>query len=234
MGIFSRLRRGVKSKANAAIDKMVDPEKELDMAIVELEEQKKKALQELLSYKSTAKQMEQDMAAHQQRADDWEKRAMEAVKAGNDALAKDALRKHKEELTQVQNIRRDRDEAAGYAIELNRSRKRAETKLQTLKLKKGTLATQIALARGGDNPFSTENELWDKLERAEEKIDSEAIEAEVDAAMKGEELATDTPQLSDADVESRLLEAGHSDADSALAELKSKMAAEADNKKLTS
>ena len=76
MGIFSRIKNGAKSKANAAIDKMVDPEKELDMAILELEEQRKDALRELLSYKTTAKQMEQDMARHKEKADAWEKKAI--------------------------------------------------------------------------------------------------------------------------------------------------------------
>jgi len=61
MGWFSRMKKGVKSKANAAIDKMVDPEKELDKAIMELEEQRKQAIEELISYKATAKQMEQDI-----------------------------------------------------------------------------------------------------------------------------------------------------------------------------
>ena len=41
MGIFGRMKRAVKSKANAAVDKMIDPAKELDMAILELEEQQK-------------------------------------------------------------------------------------------------------------------------------------------------------------------------------------------------
>ena len=44
----------------------------------------------------------------------------------------------------------DRDEIAGHAIELNRSRKMLETKLQALKLRKGTLSTQLAVARSAD------------------------------------------------------------------------------------
>ena len=37
MGIFSRIKGGISARANAAIDKAVDPAKELDMAILELE-----------------------------------------------------------------------------------------------------------------------------------------------------------------------------------------------------
>jgi len=71
MGIFKRMKDGISSKANAAIDKAIDPEKELEMAILELEEGRKKALQELISYKATARQMEDEIAKYKERAEGW-------------------------------------------------------------------------------------------------------------------------------------------------------------------
>ena len=44
MGIFSRIKTGISSKANAALDKAIDPEKEIDMAILDLEEGRKEAI----------------------------------------------------------------------------------------------------------------------------------------------------------------------------------------------
>ncbi len=231
MGIFSRMKKGIKSKANAAIDKASDPEKELEIAIMELEEQRKNAIQELLSYKTTAKQMEKDIARAQEKAEAWEKKAKAAVKAGNDELAKNALKERRYWLAEAEKIRRDHDEAAGYAIELNRSRKKAETKLQILKLKKGTMATQIAAARSGStSPFGHDNELFEKFARAEERIDEEAIQAEVAAAMDGEDV-DGAPISSTADVAAEP-EPGAGDADFALAELKAKMAVAKEKKKL--
>jgi phage shock protein A len=46
MGIFSKIKQGISSKANAALDKAIDPEKEVEMAILELEDGRKKALAE--------------------------------------------------------------------------------------------------------------------------------------------------------------------------------------------
>src|SRR5690348_15573153 len=149
MGIFGRMKRAAKSKANAAIDKMIDPAKELDMAILELEEQQTNARKELLAYKTSAKQMEKDIAALEEKAKHWEQRAVQAVRKGDDALAMECLKEQKNCVTQAAAAKRDRDEAAGYAVELNRSRKKVETQLQILKLKKGTMATQIAAARSG-------------------------------------------------------------------------------------
>jgi len=188
MGIFSKIKGGISSKANAAIDKAIDPAKELDMAILELEEGRKKALAELLSYKTTAKTLDQDIAKQKARAAEWEKKAMTALRAGDEGLAREALKEKKAAETEAAKIERDKHEAASYAIQLNKSRKEFETKLQVLKLRKGTLATQIAAARSaGGDAFGNDSSVWDKFQRAEERIDAEAIESEVDAAMRGEE-----------------------------------------------
>jgi phage shock protein A len=225
MGIFSKIKNGISSKANSALDKAIDPEKELDMAILELEDGRKKAMQELLSYKTTAKQMDQEIEKQKGRIAEWEKRAMTAVKAGNDDAAREALRQKKAAELELAKIEHDKHEAASYAIQLNRSRKEFETKLQMLKLRKGTLATQIAAARSaGGDAFGNDSSVWDKFQRAEERIDQEAIETEVDAAMRGED--ADAAML-DAKLAALPAPDGPEDA---LAKLKAKMLADKEAK----
>ena len=222
MGIFSRIKNGISSKANAALDKAIDPEKELDMAILELEEGRKKALAELVTYKATAKQLENDIEKHRNKAAEWERRAMMAVKAGDDEAARVALREKKLAEQEAAKIERDKHEAASYAIQLNKSRKEFETKLQMLKLRKGTLATQIAAARSaGGDAFGNDSSVWDKFKAAEDRIDQEAIETEVDAAMRGEDAEA---QILDAKLAA--LPAGPDGPEDPLAKLKEKMAAD--------
>ncbi|HEY4057021.1 MAG TPA: PspA/IM30 family protein [Kofleriaceae bacterium] len=228
MGIFGRIKQGIKSTANAAIDKAIDPEKELEMAIIELEEGRKKALAELVSYKATAKNMDNDIEKHKKKAEEWEKRAMLAVKAGDDEAAKIALREKKSSEQEMAKIERDKHEAAGYAIQLNKSRKEFETKLQMLKMRKGTLATQIAAARSaGGDAFGNDSSVWDKFARAEDRIDREVIETEVDAAMRGEDA------IAASQLDSKILAAASkddqlqlTDGSDPLAQLKAKMDAE--------
>jgi phage shock protein A len=228
MGIFSKIKGGISSKANAALDKAIDPAKELDMAILDLEEGRKKAMQELLSYKTTAKQMDQEIEKQDARIAEWERRAMVAVKAGNDDAAREALRQKKAAQIERAKIERDKHEAASYAIELNKSRKTFETKLQMLKLRKGTLATQIASARSASgDAFGNDGSVWDKFARAEERIDAEAIESEVDAAMRGEE--GDALAL-DAKLAALPAAGGPEGPDDALAKLKQKMIADKEAK----
>ncbi len=226
MGIFSRIGK----RANAALDKAIDPEKEIEMAILELEEGRRAALQELISYKATAKQMEQELEKFRERAAMWEKKAMLAVRAGDDEAAKAALRERKHCLVEIVKIERDRDEAAGYAIQLNNSRKEFEVKLQMLKLRKGTLATQLAAARSGSgDAFGNDTEVWDKFERAEQRIDAAVIESEVDSAMRGDAAA-------DHALDAQILAAqagpqlASGDAGDPLEQLKAKMAEQKANK----
>jgi phage shock protein A len=226
MGIFSKIKNGISSKANSALDKAIDPEKELDMTILELEDGRKKAMQELLSYKTTAKQMDQEIEKQKARIAEWEKRAMTAVKAGSDDAAREALRQKKSAELELVKIERDKHEAASYAIQLNKSRKEFETKLQMLKLRKGTLATQIAAARSaGGDAFGNDSSVWDKFQRAEERIDQEAIETEVDAAMRGED--ADAMAL---DAKLAALPAVPDGPEDALARLKAKMLADKEAK----
>ncbi len=189
MGIFGRIKTGISSKANAALDRAIDPEKEIEIAIMELEEGKKKALAELVSYKATAKTLQNDLDKYKTRATEWERRAMVAVRAGDDEAAKIALKEKKAAESEAVKIERDMHEAASYAITLNKSRKEFETKLNILKMRKGTLATQIASARSaGGDVFGNDSSVWDKFKEAEDRIDSEVIESEVDSAMRGEEI----------------------------------------------
>src|SRR5688572_3966856 len=189
MGIFSKIKQGISSKANAALDKAIDPEKEIEMAILELEDGRKKALAELISYKATAKQMDNDLEKYKAKIAEWERRAMVAVRAGDDDAARLALKEKKAAEIEYAKIERDKHEAASYAIQLNKSRKEFETKLQMLKLRKGTLATQIAAARSaGGDAFGNDTSVWDRFKAAEDRIDSEAIETEVDMSMRGEDM----------------------------------------------
>lgn len=232
MGIFGRMKRAIKSKANAAIDKAIDPAKELEMAIIDLEAQQKAALKELLSYKASAKAMEKDIAALEEKVATWERRAMVAVRKGDDGLARECLREKKNGEAELERLRGDRNEANGYAAELNRSRKQLETRLQLLKLKKGTMATQIAAARSGTgNAFGLSNAPFERMDKAEEKIDNDAIAAEAGAELDAEGAGRPPAVASEEAFDAALLAAGgdpeaEASGEDPLTQLKAKMEAE--------
>tara|TARA_R110002096_G_scaffold292224_1_gene486568 strand:+ start:127520 stop:128218 length:699 start_codon:yes stop_codon:yes gene_type:complete len=223
MGIFKKMRGAVSSKANSALDRAIDPAKEIDIIILDMETQYRHAMKELIRYKADAKLMENSATEEQTRAATWEKRAMIAIKQGDDETAKECLQRKRKSEIEVTKIKRDQAEAAGYAAELNASRKKLDAKLRMLKLKKGTLANQIAAARsGGTDVFSQSDELFDKLEEAERQIDQDIFEQEAAAELDGEAAANMA-------LEAALLKASEHDTgvmpgeEDPLAQLKAKM-----------
>ena len=96
MGIFARLATLIKSNLNDLISKSEDPEKMLNQVVVDMANQlidaKKQVAVSIADEKRLAKQTEQEAA----NAAEWERRAMLAIKAGDDALAKEALSRKKE------------------------------------------------------------------------------------------------------------------------------------------
>lgn len=96
MSIFGRLARLIKSNINDMISRSEDPEKMLHQIIVDMNAQlleaKKQVATTIADEKRLGKQVEQERAI----TNDWEKRAMLAVRAGDDNLAREALARKKE------------------------------------------------------------------------------------------------------------------------------------------
>src|ERR1700678_3671690 len=88
MGIFSRLAKLIQSNLNDLISRSEDPEKMLNQLV----EAKKQVASSIADEKRLAKQFETE----QGNAQEWERRAMMALRAGNEELAKEALARKRE------------------------------------------------------------------------------------------------------------------------------------------
>ena len=92
MGILSRINSVIKSNLNAAIDRMSDPAKEIDLLIVDMEENVKQARGEVVSAAASAKRAGMQCDRLREEVEVWQKRAEQAVRAGDDGLAREALK----------------------------------------------------------------------------------------------------------------------------------------------
>jgi len=88
MGIFARLAALIKSNLNDLISRSEDPEKMLNQIVQEMSNQlleaKRQVAESIADEKRLAKQVEQETT----NANEWERRAMLAIRSGDDALAK--------------------------------------------------------------------------------------------------------------------------------------------------
>ena len=91
MGILDRIRTVLKSNINALISKAEDPEKMLNQLLMDMNEQLLEAKKQVAMTIADEKKLERQALENKALGADWEKKAMLAVKAGKDDLAKEAL-----------------------------------------------------------------------------------------------------------------------------------------------
>jgi phage shock protein A len=177
--VIKKIADMLRAQANAAIDKMTDPKKRVELMIAELDEAMKELTRELVGYKATEKSLAQKSAAAKQAAADWEQKAMTAVRAGDDALAKAALVEQGKAQADFESIERDRREQAALAAEMLKSRREVSQRLDSLKLRAGTIAQKLEMGKGS-HALDASKASFEKLDEIGDKIEEKAIETDLD------------------------------------------------------
>jgi phage shock protein A len=221
MGFFSRLAQVIKSNLNDLINRAEDPEKMLDQVVSDMRgqlvEAKKQVAVAIADEKKLAKQHEKELAT----ATEWEQKAMLAVRAGDDNLAKQALARHKEHVAIAAQYEAQWQKQKHSVEQLKVALRALSNKIEEANRKKGVL---IARKRRADAMKSIEEtmsglkdasafETFDRLEKKVEQAEAEAdAHSEINREMGGDVLKQRFEELED--------EAG---ADEALLALKRKM-----------
>src|SRR5580704_2861230 len=95
MGIFDRMGKVIQSNLNALLDKAEDDKKLVELNLDEMDEQIKAGQREVVAALAAEKQLSKkcdDLRAEVQR---WDNRAELALKSGDEALAREALKQKK-------------------------------------------------------------------------------------------------------------------------------------------
>ncbi len=185
MGIFSRLAQLIKSNLNDLISKSEDPEKMLNQVVLDMNNQlveaKKQVAASIADEKRLAKQFEQEAA----NATEWERRAMMALRAGNDELAKEALARKREHEALAQTFKDQWQKQKTAVEQLKKALRMLNDKIEEAKRKKNVLIARKKRAEAQRAIQETMTGLKDAsafetFERMAGKIDQ--IEAEAEAA----------------------------------------------------
>lgn len=216
MGMLGRLTTLIKSNVNDVIDSMQDPAKEIDQMVRDMEDSARQAKAEvaqcMVDEKLQAKRVN-DLAAEVQT---WEQHAIKAVQAGDDALAKEALKRKAEKEADRLEAEKALGEQKAYVDQLTAGLKALEARVKDVKLRQGSLREK-ARASKGQSPVSTKTSAFADFERMSGKID--AVEAE---ASLTDELSGQTADRVAADKKFREMSEDRT-VDDALAELKKKL-----------
>ncbi len=93
MAFFKRIKDIFRSNVNDALDKAEDPEKMIKLMVVDMKESITQSTAALAKAMAHTKQMEKKRDFHKAQSEDWQNKAMAALKSGNEELAKKALAK---------------------------------------------------------------------------------------------------------------------------------------------
>jgi phage shock protein A len=221
MGIFSRLGTLIKSNINDLISKAEDPEKMLGQVLTDMKNQlveaKKQVAVAIGDEKRLKKQWDDQVALSKE----WERKAMMAVHAGDDTLAKEALLRQKEHDELTAQFESQWHMQKDAVDKLKDQLRTLNNKIEEAKRKKNILVARAKRAEAQRTIQSTmagltDTSAFDTFDRMAEKVDQ--IEAEAEA---GQELAGEMTGDTLAG-RFKALESGGG-ADMKLAELKAKM-----------
>ena len=96
MGLFDRVSRVVRSNLNAAVSGAEDPEKILDQAIIDMQEDLVQMRQAVAKAIASQKRVQQQYERAQSEANTWQQRAQLALQKGDESLAREALTRKKD------------------------------------------------------------------------------------------------------------------------------------------
>ena len=217
MGILGRLSTLVKSNVNDLIDAMQDPAKEVDQLVRDMEDSVRQARSEVAQCMAEEKRLGKRVNDLADDAKNWEGHAAKAVQAGDDALAREALKRKAEKEAERIESEKALAEQKAYGLQLMAGLKALEARVQDVKLRQGTLREKARSAKRGENAATSKTSAFDEFERMSGKIDSIEAEASLNDELQGQTAAS-------AEAERKLRDMSEQkNLDDALAELKKKL-----------
>ncbi len=224
MGLFDRLSTLLKSNINELISSAENPEKMLNQIIVDMRSQLVKAKQQVAAAIADEKRLRDQADAELRQSQDWENRAVLAVREGRDDLAKQALVRQNEHLTHGHVLETTWQTHRDETEKLKNALRDLNDKIEEAKRKKNLLIARQRRAQAQKRIAETMSSLSEKsafeaFARMEEKIDQSERQirasAEIDEEFTGDRLSKDFKQLEQS--------AGANDADFRLLQLKQQM-----------
>ncbi|MDR3131203.1 MAG: PspA/IM30 family protein [Treponema sp.] len=225
MGIFLRLKTLISSNVNDLINKAEKPEKMLNQLLIDMNEQLIESKKAVALAIADEKKLERELQNQEAQAQEWERRAVLAVQAGKDDLAKEALLRKQEYSNNSAEYRKQWDIQKASVEKLKEALRELQNKIEEAQRKKNLLVARAKRAEAQQKIQSTLSSVsgnrtaFDAFDRMAQKVDQ--MEAEADAVRELEDVSAN------ASLEKRFaeLEKSDSSADLMLLELKEKMKA---------
>ena len=208
---------------NDLIAKAENPEKMLNQMIIDMNEQLIESKKAVAMAIADEKRLEREVIQNKGQAEEWEKKAMLAVRAGRDDLAKEALLRKQEHETYVGQLGTQWQAQKESVEKLKVSLRDVQTKIEEASRKKNILIARAKRAEAQDKINKTMSSLsgnksaFDTFDRMAKKID------ELEARTEAQKEIEDASSGASLEKQFAALESSPMAADTLLEDLKRKM-----------
>jgi phage shock protein A len=213
------------SNVNDLISKAEDPEKMLNQLIIEMNEQLIESKKAVALAIADEKKLERETASQLAQAQEWERKAMLAVNAGKDDLAREALLRKQDYDNAYVEYNKQWESQKASVEKLKISLRELQNKIEEAQRKKNLLVARAKRAQAQEKIQSTISSVsgntsaFDAFDRMAAKVDQ--LEAHADAVAELEDFSGSN----NLDRQFAALEKSDSSADAMLLALKDKMKA---------
>lgn len=177
MKLLDRLSNLLRSNLNSAIDSVSDPGKEIDLLIEEMDDEAKRARlalrDQIVQEKLGQKRVEEAF----RNVTRWQEHAERAAVAGDDDLAREALRRLDDAEKTLDSLERALSEQSQAVQRLTRQLHDNDRKLSDIRSRKETLKARARTAKnslGDGNAFSRFDQLVSQIEQNEHQAEAMA------------------------------------------------------------
>ena len=191
MGIFARIARLIKANLNALISGAEDPEKMLTQILEDMGKQLMEAKKQVAVAIADEKGLQKQLQGERDKAFEWERRAMLAVRANNDALAKEALARKAEHAAHAEQYQAQWQKHKASVDHLKLALRALNNKIEEAKRKKSLLVARQKRAEAQTKIQETMSGLknasaFEAFDQMASKVDQMEAEAEAQGELAEE------------------------------------------------
>ncbi|MEB3308840.1 MAG: PspA/IM30 family protein [Snowella sp.] len=150
MGLFDRLSRVVRANLNDLVSQAEDPEKVLEQAVIDMQEDLVQLRQAVARTIAEQKRTEQRYNSDLTEAGKWEQRAKLALTKGDENLAKEALVRKKTFADTAATLKAQLDQQTTQVQSLRQNLTALEAKIAEAKTKKNMLQARAKAAKANE------------------------------------------------------------------------------------
>jgi phage shock protein A len=204
MGFFDRIMRVIRANLNSLVSKAEDPEKILEQAVLDMQEDLIQLRQAVAQAIATQKRTERQCSQAQSTADEWYRRAQLALQKGDENLAREALTRRKSYQETAEVMQAQIGQQSTVVVQLKQNMVKLESKISEAKTKKDLYVARARSAKASQQINDMLGRVgtggaMQAFERMEEKVLQMEAQAEAVAELGMDDLEQRIAALGEAD-----------------------------------